>query len=160
MKSLIFTISFGLIFFSANAQTLSLELVGSCGDIYKNTSYQLDWSIGELQTETYIQTGQQLTQGFHQSNYTVTIVEQINGFHFEISAFPNPTADLINLKIDILRIEGMEYTISDISGDILQKEKIMRNNQQVDFSNYSRGLYFITVLQNGKLCKSFKIIKN
>jgi hypothetical protein len=160
MKCLIFTISFGLLIISSKAQTVSLELVSSVGDIFKITSYQLDWSIGELQTETYAQTGQILTQGFHQSNYTVTALEQLNGLQFEISAFPNPTMDLINLKIGISKIDGLQYIIADISGNIFQKENITSSNQQIDFSNYSNGVYFITVLQNRKSCKSFKIIKN
>jgi len=161
MKRVFFTIGLGIAIFSANAQTTSPQLVSSAGESFKNTSYQLDWSIGELQTETYTAGSQMLTQGFHQNSYTVsTAVEQVKGLQFEITAFPNPTTDFISLKVESSKTESLQYTITDLSGRVLQTNKLLENNQQINFSGYAVGTYFITISQNSKLVKSFKIIKN
>jgi len=128
--------------------------------VYKNSSYQLDWSIGELQTETYRTSGQSLTQGFHQGNYIITEIEQSN--QFEAIVYPNPTIDFVILKIDVSATYNkgnLQYRITDISGKILQNEKIRGNIQQINFSGFAIGTYFITIQLNNQFVKSFKIIK-
>ena len=49
----------------AMSQTASLELVSSSGDSFNNTSYQLDWSIGECITAWQAAGAYVITQGFH-----------------------------------------------------------------------------------------------
>jgi hypothetical protein len=142
------------------SQSISRQLVGAAGESYKNASYQLDWSIGELQTETYKATGQTLTQGFHQGNYLVTAIEQAKDLKFEITAFPNPTTDFIGLKFDNSKPASLQYTITDMIGKVLQTGRLCENNQQINFANYTVGTYFIIIKQNNQFVKSFKIIKN
>jgi hypothetical protein len=160
MKRVFFTISLGIAIFTANAQTTSPQLVSSAGDSFNNTSYQLDWSIGELATETYTGSQNTLTQGFHQGTYIVTSIDENPLLEFTITAFPNPTSDFISLKVESSKVESLQYTITDLSGRVLQTNKLLENNQQISFLNYAVGTYFITVQQNSKLVKSFKIIKN
>lgn len=49
-----------------HGQTTPLQLISSAGESFKNSNYQLDWSIGELVIETYSGNQNMLTQGFHQ----------------------------------------------------------------------------------------------
>ncbi len=161
MKKVFVAIGLGVAVFTANAQSKSPELVSSAGDSFKNTSYQLDWSIGELLTETYSADGKLLTQGFHQNNYTVsTVIAQAPQVDFTITAFPNPTTDFIRLNVEGTNVENLKYTITDISGKVLQNNRLLENNQQISFANYTVGTYLITISQNKKVVKSFKIIKN
>ena len=52
------------------------------------------------------------------------------------------------------------YTITDFSGKVLQTAKVRSDIEQINFSNYTAGTYFITVQENNQLIKSFKIMKN
>ncbi len=141
-------------------QTVQSQIIGTAGESFKNTSYQLDWSVGELQTETYSAATNILTQGFHQGTYSVSTFVQQPALMFNISAFPNPATDFINLKIDNDAISEIQFTITDFSGKVLQKGKILDKLSLLDFSTYATDAYFLSITQNNQFLKSFKILKN
>ena len=151
----------------AISQTASPELVSSAGESFINTSYQLDWSIGECVTTTHSAGNYVITQGFHQNSYVITTIKDLVT-DVKISVYPNPTTDFINLKIypvenynrvESSKVEDLQYTITDFSGKILQTKKIAEDIEQINFSNFATGTYFITISENKQLIKSFKIIK-
>ena len=53
----------------------------------------------------------------------------------------------------------MQYIVTGISGKVLQNEKVLNEIEQLNFSNYTAGVYFLIIKQENKLIKSFKIIK-
>lgn len=143
----------------AQSQTITQQLISSSGDEFKNNTYQLDWSVGETAKETLAANNQMLTQGFHQGHYIVTAIEQMSDLQFDINAFPNPTTDFIQLKIQTEKFENIHFTISDLSGKILFAEKQIIVNQKINLSNYLAGVYFLSIYKQNQLLKSFKIIK-
>jgi len=166
MRKLIFTMILGFALIGANAQTASPELVSSSGDSFKNTSYQLDWSIGECVTATLDTSDYVITQGFHQNTYNITSVVDLCA-DIEISVYPNPTSDLINLKLIAFKnltgfqnLSALSYRVTDISGKVLAKDKILSALQTLNFTNYTDGTYLISITENNQLIKSFQIIKN
>jgi hypothetical protein len=160
MRKFILVLGFVLVVLTINAQSISQDLVCTAGDSFTNDTYQLDWSIGELVTETYTVSQITLTQGFHQGDLLVTNIDENTSSEFlNIKAFPNPTKDLINLS-GYENHSDLQFTISDLSGKVLQNGKILSENEQLNFSNYSVGMYFITIQQNNKIVKTIKIVKN
>jgi len=158
MKRLFFLV-IGIIMTSlATSQTASPELVSSAGDSFNNTSYQLDWSIGECITATHSAGSYVITQGLHQSSYDIAteidLAQDIN-----ITVYPNPTSDLISLS-GFQTLSGLHVRITDINGKVLQQAEVTNETEQLNFSNYAAGTYFISVTENNQLIKSFKIIKN
>lgn len=75
---------------------------------------------------------------------------------FEV--YPNPTKDILIIKSDVLEMchgaSLQEYTITNITGQIMMRGTISSDNQQVDISNLENGMYFIKVGE-----KSMKFIK-
>ncbi len=143
------------------SQTASPELVSSSGNSFNNTTYQLDWSIGECITASHDAGNYEITQGFHQDRYVIiTAIENLHNNEINISVFPNPTTDLISLKVQCSKRESIKYTLTDISGKVLQTEKVKSDIEQLNFSTYTNGVYFLSVRQENQLVKSFKIIKN
>ena len=138
----------------------SLQLLGSAGDTYKNSSYQLDWSLGEVLTESFAGSQNQLTQGFQQGKYTITAIDQAKDLQFEITAFPNPTTDFVVLGIESQDFEAFRYILTDVNGKILQDRKIESNQQQINLSEMAAGAYFLSVRSNKMALKTFKIIKS
>lgn len=96
MKRLFITVGFGLAFFGATAQTASPELVSSAGDSFSNSTYLLDWSIGESVTATLSAGTYVITQGFKQSSYDITTNADLTR-DVKISVFPNPATDFISV---------------------------------------------------------------
>ena len=82
----------------AMSQNADLQLNATAGDNFRNTTYQLDWSIGEVVTETYTAGNRNLTQGFHQSSYEVSSINKVVTENENIKVFPNPTTDLISVE--------------------------------------------------------------
>jgi hypothetical protein len=120
----------------------------------------LDWSIGEVQTETFAASSNILSEGFHQCSNLISDIERNLALNLDISIYPNPVADCINLKIDNKIINGILFTIADFEGKVLQTGKIYENLTRIDFSSYANGYYLVSIKQNNQLLKSFKIIKN
>lgn len=158
MKRLFLTISMGLAFFAVQSQTASPELVSVAGESFKNTNYQLDWSIGECITATHSAGDYVITQGLHQGSYVITSVEDL-AQDINISVYPNPTTDLINLTSS-QNLTGLAVIVTNINGKILQQTEVISEVEQLNFSNYENGIYFLTIRQENQLIKSFKIIKN
>ncbi len=158
MKRLFLTVSLGVALFSVNAQTASPELVSSAGESFNNTSYQLDWSIGEGITATHSAGDYVITQGLHQGSYVITSVEDL-ALDINISVYPNPTTDLINLT-SFQNLTGLAVIVTNINGKILQQTEVINKVEQLNFSDYENGIYFLTIKQKNQLIKSFKIIKN
>ena len=134
--------------------------MSSAGDSFNNTSYQLNWSIGECVTATHSAGDYVITQGIHQNTYIITAVEDLRA-EIEMSVYPNPTSDFISLNFAKVQNFGkVSYTVTDFSGKVLQTANFKGDIEQINFSNYAAGTYFISVLENNQLVKSFKIIKN
>jgi len=142
------------------AQPPLQQLLGSAGATFKNTNYQLDWSIGELQTETYKSGQTMFTQGFQQGTYIITALSQIKDLQFAITAFPNPATDFITLKIEKPELENMQYTLTELSGRVLQTNYITNNHHQINLRGIATGAYFLNIQSENKTIKSFKIIKS
>ena len=159
MKRLFLTVVFGIAFFSAIAQTASPELVSSAGESFKNTGYQLDWSIGECVTATHSSGSYVITQGFHQNFYEITTVKDL-AKDINITVYPNPTTNFLTVNLEASARPLSVLTITDINGKILQHSEVTNDQEQLDFSNYANGIYFLDVKQNNQLIKSFRIIKN
>ncbi len=143
-----------------HGQTASLQLLGSSGDTYKNSNYQIDWSVGELLTETYAGPENLLTQGFHQGNYTITAISEMGNLQLKITAFPNPATDFVILSIESQNLEGLGYLLTDVNGKILQDSQILTKQQQIDLEGIATGAYFLNVRSGKKALKTFKIIKS
>jgi len=74
----------------------------------------------------------------------------------EISVFPNPAENKINVKADA-KLVGSVYTIYDNTGQVVLSDKINAENTSVELGNLSGGIYLFSVGDNLK--QTIKIIK-
>lgn len=143
-----------------SAQTVTPELVSSAGEHFENSSYRLDWSIGEPAIETYTNTSYTLTQGFHQNTYTVTEIKSLKFSKIDITAYPNPASDFITIETFDDMLQNTIIELTDMQGRIFLEENYTERKKTINLLNFSEGIYFINVKSNGRIIKSFKIIKN
>jgi hypothetical protein len=73
------------------------EVVYIPGDSYSNTRGSVDFTIGEVAINTGTDGTNDLTQGFHQTNWNFLGVED-HVPNYEAIIFPNPTEDLLNIR--------------------------------------------------------------
>ena len=70
--------------------------------------------------------------------------------------YPNPTNGLLKIEKEI---PGQAFVeIWSVSGQLILRKEMRNNSQTIDFSDFSRGIYFVTV-RSAEIIKTEKIIK-
>ena len=158
-KQLLFFLS--LLFCSwGYSQTTSPEIIATSGEHFTGANAQLSWTIGELMIETYTTGSNQFTQGFHQTNLTITSVEDL-AKDFQLRIYPNPTRDLVNLEF-LESSSPISVIISDAHGRILVLKETFQHaaTETFNLSSYSPGAYFLKVRnEEQQVIKTFQILK-
>lgn len=157
-NSLLFLFFTGFVF-QCFSQSASPEVIPSSGD-YKETGTQsISWTLGEGVTETFESQGIILTQGFQQDNLVVTAIESIPDTKFEITAYPNPVSSFLILKIEAESLRKLSYSLYDIQGKLILKNRIKENETVIRLEGYLPSTYFLKVYHAGREIQSYKIIK-
>ncbi len=162
MKSkAIITIVLVGVFLTANAQSISPEVIATAGEHFENGSSQLSWTMGEVMIDTYSAGGNIVTQGFHQTQLTVTSIEESNPFSLDVNVFPNPTSQFLNIDV---RGEHKPLTVTlyDMHGKLIMQESLMKDqtNAKLDLSSLAMAYYILNVVdEKGKYSSSHRINK-
>ena len=80
--------------------------------------------------------------------------------NFVVSIFPNPTSNILNLRIEHLDSKRLTYRLVDADGNLLKKKPIEMNQTQIEMKSLPSATYFVQIYQDNQHLKSFKIIKN
>ena len=157
-KNTLFFLTF-LLSFSVNAQTSHQVLSASGGDA-TGSGGSVAYSVGQIVYTTSTGTTGSVAQGVEQAYeiYSVGITETT--LNISLSVFPNPTSDLLTLKVQDYNNEDLSYSLLDEQGKLVLNEQITTQDTQIAMSTLARGAYFINVLQANKKIQTFKIIKN
>ncbi len=149
---------FGTVF----SQITQYQVISTSGDFYKKENASLSWTLGECVTETLVSTNTILTQGFQQSHYYVTAINNVVINGLKVNVFPNPSTDYITVSFEN-RINNQNFTIEifDLQGKILFTDKFEADKAQLNMSQYVSGIYLLKVTDNDNQNSSnFKIQKN
>lgn len=140
----------------------------SIGDLAPGQSERIDMvytfyssdSLNNLESVNLVYENTPLLQQKHDNNYDlncgVTVsTEDVFFEENEIQIFPNPTADILNIKMK--NPSQASISIFDIYGKrVLEKMEVDQNEIQLSTSNFSKGIYFLKIEMEGKeLVKKF-----
>ena len=149
--------------FLLQGQTIQNEVISSVGESSTTSNKSVSWTIGEPIIETGSNTTNILTQGFHQSYFIVTSIEEnLSIIDFKLVLYPNPTAGMIQLYYSLGDEEELEYRFISINGKELDSGNLLRETElQLDLREYESALYFLNVYskENQQLIKSYKVQK-
>jgi hypothetical protein len=155
MRILILSVSLFLTVISSYGQELVSTSSGDCA----NTTYQLSWSIGEPISETFAQSNKIVTQGFQQSKLIITSIKTVSGFNYSVGVFPNPTVDVINLKIDKGDFSKIKCVIYNLNGDLVINQSFNSTGLQVNLEKFPSATYIMRIFENNNEIQTFKIVK-
>jgi hypothetical protein len=138
------------------------ESVNATGGDALGSGGSVSYSVGQVAYQTHTRTSGSVAQGVQQpfEISVVTGIEEAKGINLSVSAYPNPTTDYLTLSISGFEISNLTYQLYDISGKLLQSEKITGNQTNIVMSNLVPANYFVKVIAGNQLIKEFKIIKN
>ncbi len=152
MKKHILTLTaLGIVCF-VNAQ----EVVSTQGDSYSNANGSIDFTIGEVVTETGTDGTTDLTQGFHQTNWNFLGVEDFTP-NYEAIIFPNPTEDVLNIRTS--SFENVMYTLYDAQGKLVMHSILNGEQTHIQVSQLAPGSYSLTLHNESQNLKTFKLVK-
>lgn len=141
------------------------ESLNATGGNASGSGGSASYSVGQVAYQTYTETSGSMAEGVQQP-YEISVVtglEEAKGINLSISAYPNPTTDYLTLEVDAsttLSSQSLSYQLFDINGKLLQSEKITGSQTSIDMSNLAPAKYFVKVVQENKVVKTFEIIKN
>jgi len=136
------------------------QVVAAAGNNSENGETKIEWSLGETVIATLTNGSTTLTQGFQQPGLSVTVIKSIEGLPFTIEAYPNPTEDLLLIKLDYSEARDVHYLLYDVNGKVLIQNKPESDISAIDMKNYTAGVYLLKVLQLHKEIMTFEIIKH
>lgn len=74
---------------------------------------------------------------------------------FKFSMYPNPVKDKLTFKVDE---SNLSVQVLDLLGKTVIEKSILFNNKTIDISRLKNGVYFASVLKNGIVLKTEKLI--
>lgn len=77
----------------------------------------------------------------------------------QTSVYPNPSSSFFTILLPDEDTYGLEYSIYDVMGRLLERNAIEDSYVTIDNSNWQSGIYEIIVSRSGEMIHSEKIIK-
>lgn len=147
---------------NTNAQYISSSLLSSGGDLFKSNNIQMEWTLGDLATETYKNVSY-VTQGFLQGS-PLLVVGQMEA-HFtnnssNILAYPNPFTDGFDLEIlNTKPTDNLTITVYDILGKMVYKNSKAVALHYINLEHLAASVYMVNVLINNEKIGTIKMNK-
>jgi hypothetical protein len=140
------------------------EAIPASGGNASGSGGSSSYSVGQMVYTTNTGTNGSVAQGVQQpfEISVVTGIDEAKDITLQCMAFPNPTIDNLNLKVDAsttLSIQSLSYQLFDLNGKLLESKKVEDSETRIAMSNLIPATYFLKVIQNNKEIKTFKIIK-
>ena len=149
------TLLFLPVFFSAIL--FGQEAISTQGDSYSNASGNIDFTIGEVIINTATDGTNDLTQGFHQTNWNFVALED-HSPSYEATIFPNPTSELLYIKT--ITFENVTCALYDAQGKLILQDKLSSEQTLIQVSQLAPGSYSLTLSNKTQNLKTFKLVKS
>jgi hypothetical protein len=132
------------------------EVIATQGDSYSNASANIDFTVGEVIIATGTDGTNDLTQGFHQTNWNFVGLEDFAP-NYEAIIFPNPTEDVLNIQTSTF--ENVTYTLYDAQGKLVMQDILSAEQTPIQVRPLAPGSYSLTLNNETQNLKTFKLVK-
>ena len=157
-------------FLSYHSTLIAQESVSASGGNASGSGGSVSYTVGQVFYETITGSNGFIIQGVQQP-YEISVVtgrEDISGIDLICTVYPNPTTDILILKVDdSFIVPDKQYLASlyDINGKLLLNKKITVNETSIPMNEFVPGIYLLKVYQTRRVLsqqeiKTFQIIKN
>ncbi|CAM3527414.1 T9SS type A sorting domain-containing protein [Flavobacterium chungbukense] len=139
----------------------SQENIVATGGKGTGTGGTSSYSIGQIADLRLQGSGGSGQEGIQQPYEIATLgIDEFKEINLTVTAYPNPTVDVLNLNITNDKLDNLAYDLFDINGKIVSKtSKIIASETTLNMHGLSQGVYFLRINSNSKTIKTFKIIK-
>lgn len=143
--------------FFSSAQEATLSSGGNASGANGSASY----SIGQTIYTTHTGTNGSSAQGV-QHPYEIYVTTGIEFTEIDLSfrAYPNPASNTLNLSIENSTLDKLSYQLITSSGELVYDNTITSTLTSIDITSLPNAIYFIRVMRDTQLIKTFKVIKH
>lgn len=147
------------------AQSIAPQSINSSGAKMSQSNGSLSFTVGELVVITQTDNqGNTLGSGFTSSStITTSSIQATDPSVLDVSVFPNPTSELLNIRINHAALEQVFVSITDLQGKEVYSGKYagIANTIGVNTAGYAPGDYVLSLKNNNnELLGNYKIIKH
>lgn len=137
----------------------------SAGGNAKSETGSVSYSLGQVFTANASNTDGSVQQGIQQG-YGITdetpdsVKNETNlDVSLQVKVYPNPTANDLVLKIGNYEAQKWEFSVFDMNGRRLLRGPITSGETVIPMSSFGNAVYFVRLLDGGKLLRTFKVVK-
>ena len=132
--------------------TAAGEVSYTLGQLSKATLYD----INESEDTLYV-----VQQGIQQPYEIAEILGmEETTISLSVVAYPNPTYEVLTLKIENYKNEQLTYQLHDLQGKLLDRNTVMGSSTTINMAGLSPNMYLLSISSDQSLIKTFRIIKN
>lgn len=159
MKSkILFILPLVLFFFYGTLHAQSTVL--SAGSDALGTSGTVSFSIGQTIFSTYSNEALSIIEGVQQP-YEIFIISQSEepNDNIKLIIYPNPSENHIILNIENYEKRNLSYQFYNSLGQLLGTNLIIDQKTTLNTEDLSPATYFLMVIEDKSIIKTFKILK-
>jgi hypothetical protein len=134
--------------------------VNASGGGTSNASGSISYSIGQVVYQSVSNTSGSVSQGVQHAFEISTLSLEENALNLSLSAYPNPTHELLNLRVGNYKQEKLSYKLFDFQGKVISEASMLSEETTIEMKQLPVATYFVEVHNEGKKVQTFKIIKN
>lgn len=132
----------------------------SGGNVVQNSG-SVSYSIGQIFYQQKDDTETIIKEGVQQVYEVITTYSAKELNAFDISVFPNPTKDWLNISFSALQpTEELNYRLFNVQGQLIEEGLFNQAYYSINLSNYQSSLYLLEIYNSDKKIQTYKIIKN
>ena len=138
------------------ASNINLQIIKSKNEILQKLDYGVEHIKFPKDSDFFVISGGSFLS-LYKKQWLKTDVNE-SYYRSETTISPHPTSNFVNIELNCSEPK-VDYQINDVNGALVAQSTIANQsgNLQLDFSDYTSGIYFITI--NCIEPKTYKIIK-
>jgi uncharacterized LabA/DUF88 family protein len=138
------------------ASNINLQIIKSKNEILQKLDYGVEHIKFPKDSDFFVISGGSFLS-LYKKQWLKTDVNE-SYYRSETTISPHPTSNFVNIELNCSEPK-VDYQINDVNGALVAQSTIANQsgNLQLDFSDYTSGIYFITI--NCKEPMTYKIIK-
>ncbi|UTW61478.1 hypothetical protein KFE98_15885 [bacterium SCSIO 12741] len=146
------------------SDTIGLRLITPAGGFEENSGVYMAWSIGEVMIATEGDHRYFMTQGFHQTAWTVVKVWNYQPeIDVDMKVYPNPVVRELTLEMDFTPEWDSPWmcVMQDYAYRPVLEQEITSSKTSLYVAHLSNGPYMLSVYNDQRqLVKTIRLIKN
>ena len=140
------------------SSVLAQSNIATAGGDAASSSGSVSYSIGQIDFQYTSSADYSVSEGVQQTYFfdTALSIDDIQ-YDFQISIWPNPSADEMNIEYTTSYELPLSLTVTDVKGAVIASQSVTQGQYSFDVNTWAAGTYYVS-LNNGEALNIIKPI--